>query len=407
MVLSPFPKSAALLLCFLLLLCTLENTIAQSCITGETACEKGVTYCSSTELCEPLSYSPLVKTKQKPATKGKKAFHVIIFSDVQWYFLICKEAPLSECIYTNFNGPRPQRRDLLDAAATRMGACVTQLSTQLKDVKMAVNNGDITNRGLVDEVNVMETFHTALQANMSSKPLLVTLGNHDYFLGDEHASVRVISYFETAIKAFTSRTKLRNIDYETTGIVYNAFTKRNEKYTRGSMAYSVEYNKYVFIILNWAVALRTGQYKAQFEAVDERNGNAMHFIDVTAVTDWLKDELANAKKKKRKVVLVPHAWSGLRLYTQRVNGMTDVLYDSSVIAVLSSHVHDAYGFDNDWEIGSGSNTRTVPVYYSGSASYNKLIAVKMKARKKGLVVNVYDTKTVPCVRTSNTSTRGD
>lgn len=404
-----FPKLVQFLLCFsLLLLCTIiENTAAQSCTTGEVTCEKGVTYCSSKEVCQPLSYKPLVRTKQKPATKGKTAFHVIIFSDVQWYFLICKEAPISECIYTNFNGPRPQRRGLLDAAAARMGACVTQLSTQLKDAKMAVNNGDITNRGLVDEVIVMENFHTELQANLSSTPLLVTLGNHDYFLGDEDASVRSISYFETAIKSFASRTKLRNIDYDTTQIIYNAFTKRNEKYTRGSMAYSVEYNKYVFIILNWAVALRTGEYKAQFEAVDERNGNATHFIDVTAVTEWLKDELANAKKKNRNVVLVPHAWSGLRLYTQRVSGMTDVLYDSTVIAVLSSHVHDAYGFDHDWEIGSGENTRTVPVYYSGSASYNKLLAVKMRAKKKGLIAKVYDTKTVPCVRTFNTSTRSD
>lgn len=404
---SSSSTTVALLICLTLHLHSAQNTNAQSCTTGETTCEKGVTYCSSTGVCEPLSYAPLVKTKQKPATKGKKAFHVIIFSDVQWYFLNCKEAPLSECIYTGFTGPRPQRRDLLDAAAARMGSCVTQLSTQLKDVKMAINNGDITNRGLPDEVNVMETFHKQLQANMSSKPLLMTLGNHDYFLGDEDASVRSISYFETAIKAFASRTKLRNIDYDSTDVVYNAFTKRNEKYSRGSMAYSVEYNKYVFIILNWAVALRSGEYTAQFEAVDERNGNATHFIDVTAVTQWLKDELANSKKKKRKVVLVPHAWKGLRLYTQRVSGMSDVLYDSSVIAVLSSHVHDAYGFDNDWEIGSGTSTRTIPLFYSGSASYNKLIAVKMRARKKGLRVKVYDTKTVPCVKTSSTSTSTD
>lgn len=405
---APTPQTAALLLlCTVLLLCSSRPAQAQSCITGQTTCEKGVTYCASTGVCEPLSYAPLVKTKQKPAAKGRTAYHILIFSDVQWYFLNCKEAPLSECIYNDFNGPRPQRRALLDAAAARMGACVTQLSTQLKSVRMAINNGDITNGGLADEVSVMENFHNELQGNLSATPLLVTLGNHDYFLGTEEASVRSISYFEAAIRTFASRTQLRNIDYDTTGVVYNAFTQRREKYTRGSMAYSVEYNRYVFIILNWAVALRSGEYTATFEATDERNGGATHYVDVTAVTAWLKDELANAKRKKRAVVLVPHAWSGLRLYTRRVAGMTDVLYESSVVAVLSSHVHDAYGFDNDWEIGSGNTTRSVPVYYSGSASYNKLIAVEMRARKKGLQVKVYDTKTVPCVRTSQTSTRSD
>lgn len=383
----------------------------QSAIRQTSACSAAcnkATYCSSGGTCISIPFAPVVKTKRKPASKKKTAFHLVIFSDVQYYFLICKQNPLSECIYDGFTGPRPRRRGLLDAAAARQASCAKKLSSDLKDVKAILNNGDITNRGLPSEVDKIREFHDGVFKENGMPPLVVALGNHDYFLGDNEGSVRTIAYFEITIRDLGDRVKLRNIDYDTTDVIFNAEINRKEKYSKGSMAFSIEWNRYVFVILHWSTALRSGVYTNKFEGFDSQN-DAYHFIDVTPVTNWLIGELAHAKKKKRKVILIPHGWKGLRLFTETVSGMTNILRDSSVIAVISGHVHDAYGLDNMWTIGKDGEEgqRKIPVYYAGSASYEKMISVEMKAKKRGISVKVYDTKTEPCFETKETSTQFD
>lgn len=406
--------------CLLLALCaTNESAVPDRSLTLRQAnactpaCTPGQTYCSaSSSECEQIPYAPVAKTSKKPASKGKAAFHVVVFSDVQYDYVRCKNNPLSECIYTGLTGRRPARIAALAAAAERQARCIYNVShsgsgSLGSSVKLVIHNGDIVNGGLPEEVAKVEALHNGVFQMPGMPPLAVALGNHDYFLGDTAASVRTLSYYETTLRDLAARMRLRAVDYDTSPVVFNAATQRDEKYSRGSLAVSLELNRYVFILLHWSTALRSGVYTNRFDAFDDRAA-AFHSFNVTPVTDWLIAQLDDAKRRKRKVVLIPHSFLGLRLFTNRVPNMTNVLRDSSIIAVVSGHTHDAYGFDSDWTVGNdGQGTRNIPVYYAGSATYQKFITLNMKKKKKGMEVDVYDSKVEPCAKTNRTSTRLD
>jgi len=318
------------------------------------------------------------------------AFNVAMISDIQFYYTNCKEQE-NLCIYDdNDNGPQKTAKLML--AAARQAQCVTTLTEQ-GTYSLIIDGGDLTNTGAADELLEYSNFLSSLP----NLPTALVLGNHDYYLpgnipGPVEAA-RMITFIETHLGNFgnTARVALLSADFglKTVDIPGGLTTK----YVTGSFMYSIEVEGIIFIIMHWAPSLRQRRYIDEFSVTKdcpsascETESGHPEYYDITDGYDWLTGQLNAAEAAGKKVVLCPHFIDGLVKYFSAGN-LSDLreLVEKNVIAVLTGHDHDQWGYygvhtvtTTDsvlWQDDLTTPPSGIPVYYGGSASYEKLLSV--------------------------------
>lgn len=376
----------------------LSVRVVASCTTTDD-CIDDEEYCHTDSTCQKIQYSSYPYTSGV-AISGTAAFDIVMATDAQFYLKTCKQEPLDECIFNNAGTGPGVRNGLLQDAVTKQTKCIeARINDAKTDVKAVFNNGDITNNGVQSELDDFLTyFHDPVAAFL--KPMIVGLGNHDYgnIIALPDARKRMLNFFASTIDDLTSSGfALRNMDYMRSAVI--SANTRDERYNQGSFSYSFEINGYVFIMLHWSTGLPTGVYTDYFSSPDVAGYE--EYFDVTSPEEWLRRELVSAEADKKPAILVPHSWAGLEKFV-RTSNFEDEIESSSVIAMLCGHDHDHWGFFKD----ATFNSRTVPVYYAGSASYQKIISVAFQANRAGLSVTAYDTSTgASCAPTADDSTR--
>lgn len=345
-------------------------------------------FCNGSAVCETIQYSPVVATDGSAASSDlSQSFSLLLITDIQYFFTNPKGEPVASCVF-DLNVNKRANKKALRAAAKRQRQCIKHVVEDLTiDVIALFDLGDLTNEGLTNEVNSHASFMADIQ--YLGLPQVFMLGNHDYAMYPGEPGVRLIEYLEENIKTFHPSLKLRNVDFETTAATLNVRTGHLERYTRGSLCFSIEINGYLFILMHWSTAHSDGPYTTSYSSYDA-NTNTDHFIQITTPKQWIRDELADATASGLDVILMPHSWEGLTVFLEQEQDFDDDLQESSLIAVISGHVHDAYGKHGDWTITGSNGIKTVPVYYAGSTSYEKFIVAKLAPFQGGLTVDTYD-----------------
>lgn len=171
--------------------------------------------------------------------------------------------------------------------------------------------------------------------------------------------------------------------------------------TRGSLMYSIEIQGVVFLIMHWVPCLQTA-YGNHGSFVDKwyvpkgqstLNPKTQEIFDIQDGYDWLYNQLSDAAAAGKNVVLVPHYVEALELYIQN-NPIAQTpnlqqLIGRTTIAILTGHDHDQWG--KYGQLISNKNTvnlvhanvcgqcdTAIPVFYAGSASYQKYISVTLE-----------------------------
>lgn len=399
------PKAFAFLFVFLgsALGAIIPTASRQDACSLGTFCANTNQYCAtsgSAGVCTDIPYDSIVDPST--TTQTTAAFSIIMATDVQYYYKTCKNEPLDDCIYTITPSPTAtEKRALLIAAAAKQVECIDHLINDNihSNVKAIFNGGDITNTGAESELNGFKRdFHNPVA--LLGLPMVVVLGNHDYNSNyPDDSRKRMINFLEESIETLATDHAIRSIDFQTTGVLFNVARNEDVKYTTGSFCFSIEINDYIFIVLHWATAINGGEFIDTFEAAD--SSGYTEIFDITSAETWLTQELADASTEGKKVILVPHSYRGLKKFVSTTS-MGPTIKQSTVEAVICGHDHDQWGFFENWQVGGGT-PRDVPVYYAGSTTYQRLIAVDFQAGGAGLsAVTPYDSSTgSACVATSD------
>ena len=332
-------------------------------------------YCDQTGTCQDLGYTSVVNANGNAAVDDATDYSLIIASDIQYFFTNCKDQPSSSCIFHALSGSDDKvLRDALKSATERQLNCIVSLSSTLSPKPVAVfDNGDITNGGKAGELmRVQRQFHDKVRSG-TNLPLVVGLGNHDYNVDfPSDSRVRMVDYLDVAVDLMHQKLEIRAIDFERTP-AYTNINGDKLRRTRGSMAYSFQVNGYLFVMLHWSTAINGGRFTSTFE--DDTVNSYKDIVNITSVDDFLFQELGYAYTNGLKVILVPHSYRGFQRYFNRLEDQKDDLVASSVVAIISGHDHDNWGYYEDYTMDAHTTTasKTIPVYYVGSASYEKFI----------------------------------
>lgn len=361
-------------------------------------------YCDGSSNCAPIPYVFVVPASGAAASSNTaEAFSFVIVSDIQYYFTNQKGEPTTECVFQPGMSVTDRKKALRQAARREVNCITNVVNTLQTDVAGIFDMGDLTNIGATNELAQLESFYSDL--SVLSLPHAHSLGNHDYHIANDEGGSRMITYLEDSLKALHPMMTIRHIDFETTTATFNARTSEFEKYTTGSLCFSIEYNGYLFIVMHWSTALGSGSFEREFDHLDIGT-NTRHFVKITGPKDWLETELYEASQVQNDldVILMPHSLTGLLKFIEFEPSFETSLQESTMIALISGHVHDAYGKHGDWTITGSGGTKVVPVYYGGSTSYEKFIVAKLAANKGGLSVDTYDSKDGnTCTTTLSTS----
>lgn len=431
--------SIATLISVLLIFFLSSPGSAQECTTHEN-CTSENKYCNVKNKCVKIPYKNIVSTKKIRKSK-QGIFNIIAVSDIQLYISECRGNPIDQCIFSNVN-PSARRTTLIEAVDLH-AKCVESLIDRLKNVKAVFDLGDLVdgtavmniqranaNNDNTDEVSEIDNsedladlsqFHKRIIDDLNL-PGVISLGNHDYQIYHGENAIRTITYLQKRLKTLSKRLKVRNIDFKTTRVLRSAESKK-VKFTKGSLAYSVEINGYVFINLHYAYTDFTtapnrnnepvvnGVDNSRSQAVergstgdpvtntivgaDSDSGADVHQIEITDVTQWMVKEVEAATAEGKRVILLPHGPQGLKAFLENEDNskVASRLAKTSISAMIGGHTHDAYGLDSTLTLKTASGkTKKIPIYYIGSSSYQKLISVQFypKKKKNDLKVVVYD-----------------
>lgn len=71
---------------------------------------------------------------------------------------------------------------------------------------------------------------------------------------------------------------------------------------------------------------------------------------------------------------MPHGGGGLKTFVKNNPGVGNELVKCNIFAIFSGHIHQASGYDSDWEIKSTKSNMTlnIPTYYIGLRVYQKM-----------------------------------
>lgn len=395
--------SAIFQLChYVLLFAVLSRFALADLCSNNSDCEPDY-FCGDSSVCERIPYLDVVDAVGAAASsKTNEGFSLLVITDIQYFFTIPKGEPRTECVFQDGMTKR-QKKKALEAAVDREIHCIEHVVKDVvPDVVATVDLGDLTNTGIGRERNAHESFYGRLSG--LNLPHVLSLGNHDYHLANDASASEMITYLEASMRAFHSVMAVRHVDFKSSPTMYNARRGVYEKYTTGSLCFSIEFNGYLFVVMHWSTALAAGSFERDFHYLNT-DTNTNHFLQITGPRAWIENELADAKLNNLDVVLMPHSLAGLRKFMSREKSFSDTLLKSSVIGLISGHVHDAYGKHGDWTIsGDSEEKKIVPIYYAGSTSYEKFIVARFAPNHGGLSVDVYDSKHGDsCSVTLNTS----
>lgn len=376
---------------FLLTICngaTVSRVVGNTC-SSSSPCDVGE-FCNAIDMkCASIDYNPVVSTSNEAASTGTE-FSFAMISDVQFYYRVCKDNPISDCVFEG--RPVPRRVDILKRATTRQLNCVADMAASDPNLKAVFHNGDITNAGLDIELTDIIDYVDKPVKDVMQLPYVPALGNHDY--GSAYTAesrVRMVNYLAAELATLHSGFKIRNIDFERSDVISNALTARTERYTKGSLSYSIEINDYVFIILHWATSIEMGGIFV--DTVEADLEGFTDIIEITSVETWLVNEInANIGKK---IFLVPHSRRGLEKFISATGIDGDL--DGKIEGVLAGHDHDNWGYYADLVYGGST---PIPLYYAGSASYERFIMFNVDSTGSWSVTPI-DSSIGSCAATGN------
>lgn len=248
-----------------------------------------------------LFFQDLISTDGTAAVPGHGDFSIVMASDIQFFFQICKNEPYSECIFDN--KPPAKIGKSLKRAGARQVKCVDALKNSIGDVEVVFNNGDVTNKGTVDELATLQSKFDG-PMNTIGLPLVVCLGNHDYGkskYGDD-ARVRMVNYLADEIVSLHNTFTISSIDFERTGMGDDG-AGGYAVYTRGSVCFSIEIKGYVFLIMHWAPPINSrGIFKDRFQWKDP-SATVTHDSEITWLSTADLNQLTSAGSRVRSMML--------------------------------------------------------------------------------------------------------
>ena len=341
------------------------------------------------------TYLPLLSPSPRPPTTPGD-FSLVIVSDVQYYFTICKDQPHDKCIFTNTR--RRFREQALIDAGLRQVVCVNTLKNSLGDVQAVLNNGDVTNSATKQQLeDIKRDFDNPMKAH--GLPFIVALGNHDYGMGRVgEGPVTMINYLIDEVLLLHSQMGITSIDIQRSALIPNG-SGGFDRYTRGSLCFTFEIKDYVFIVMHWAPSVvKNGIFREKFENTNPTTGITDH-IDVTSAETYFSDVLTSATAAGKQVVIIPHSRKGFEKFVVTAK-FESLMESSNVAAVLAGHDHDNWGYYKTLTYG----TRDVDAFYAGSVSYERLIVFNVNSANPspGWKVTPYDTSIAGgCTATSD------
>jgi len=202
----------------------------------------------------------------------------------------------------------------------------------------------------------------------------------------------MVSYLEGKLLTFNSNSRLSLLSADFGVKEVDVPNGVRTKYVTGSFMYSIEVEGIVFIMMHWAPALKGGFYENEVY-IPSINGTESGYDEYYNITDgspWISTQLTAAKNAGKKVVLVPHFVKAMGKYFLQVPGAAGLrtLVEDSVIAVLTGHDHDQWGYYGEysvynttepiWKDDLSTPPVGIPIYYGGSATYQKLLSVKFQ-----------------------------
>lgn len=327
-------------------------------------------------------------------------FNAVLISNIQIFVGNCNGFRTDDCaLNTN-----PDVQPTLNQILQNVQQCMKSLGNTLSNVRAVfylcdlVDSSATTWNGLgmnnTWRRNRMENVYSRL-SNLTLRPIVVQLGNHDYQVAQDDNAVRNVNYLTSHIKQLLRRSavRLRSFDIQSTPTL-NAFSGLTVKFTTGSLAYSFKINGFVFIMLNWAYADYTvsnpiGYLQAvncatvnplvnTINGQDNDNYVNVHQVNITNATAWMIREVKAATAERKKIVLITHGAGGLKTFVKNNPDVSNELVKYNIVALFSGHTHNAWGYDSDWEIKSTKSNMTlnVPTYYMGSSLYQKMSSAR-------------------------------
>jgi cytolysin (calcineurin-like family phosphatase) len=239
-------------------------------------------------------------------------------------------------------------------------------------VKGLIINGDLTNFGKADELEGFNELYKEV-----SVPLYLGLGNHDYANNVDdcyrnHCAIRMVDFMRKHINelGFDQEADLQFFSYHWTGDI-----------TTGSLAYSWDIGNVHFVQLH------------NFPSYTKSWSGHGKIFQIRDAMVWLENDLAEARRSGKAIILNMHDagehWndSGMPNITSRFKSMLD---QYKVSAVFVGHLHSLLG--ESTTNAPASVYGTVPVFYSGSPSYQTYLSVEFSRQGQKMTVTPIDAK---------------
>lgn len=355
-------------------------------------------YCASPNTCVDASLAKAYTNDPGSAIGPYDLFKIIMVSDIQYDYVFCKQEPKDDCVFNAIvNSPKSDRVAALETAVNKQVTCIDTLP--LSTYSMIIDGGDLTNKGLFVEYTKYLDFYEKMKGNgaglHAQLPMMLTLGNHDYYTKgtsktDPDRAAWMLSFLKTTIDNFPSSTdaKLLSVDIST-GSHFDLDFADDVLFYEGSFMYSVEVKGIVFIFMHWAPSiLGNGVYTNSFtvDSALTMSGQPEKY-SITNGRVWFKEQVRTSNLNGKKVILVPHYVEALVNYIESAGTTAETFVSNNVMAVLTGHDHDQWGEYGRYVVDEARTYRTdeinaatpagIPVYYAGSASYEKFITAEI------------------------------
>jgi len=223
-------------------------------------------------------------------------------------------------------------------------------------VKGVIVNGDLTAFGRKSQMDVVMAYYATL-----TMPYFLGLGNHDYSnCVDDTQNNASASYMINFMADHVNAKAKTGFDYVKTG----------NKHT-GSLSYSWDINNIHFVQLHNFPAY-------EYNWTGTPPGGAQQEYDIKASFNWLENDLNNARKAGKGIILNMHDLAGFNSYNfpAAYARLVAIINKYEVAAVFVGHLHEKLG-----ESTPGAKVGNAPIYYSGAPCYNQYLAVDFKGDK--------------------------
>jgi len=227
----------------------------------------------------------------------------------------------------------------------------------------SIINGDLTAFGHDWQFNkFVELYERGLNMNN-----YLGLGNHDFANNvndcyENNCATRMATYLRDQVNTLNAK----SFDFQESGVYYSwpSFRKDHSK----SLAYSWEVGDVHFVQLNNHPTYTTSWNGWNF------GGARRDYFNIQSAMPWLKQDLANARSRGKKIVLNFHIWSTGNAEFQQM------LKDYKVSAIFAGHIHSSVGKVAQYSNFHGTG-KHIPVFRSGAAVFHDYLLVQFKGNQ--------------------------